>query len=172
MQNPDDLNHWLDKIVSTVSVAPHIDKRDLKQDAAIVALRISARYNGDHPSGASITTYAWPRLRGACIDSLNRTASRERKEFALADDFDVASQSDPAAELEAQEERERVQAIVSRAIKALGRVHRQVIIRYDIKGQPMDAVARSLKISISHCYHKRFEALIAMRKWIESSHGR
>lgn len=167
-----DLNRWLDRIVATVSVSPHIDKRDLKQDAAIVALQIVSRYEGDHPSGASITTYAWPRVRGSCIDSLNRSVKREKRELPIADDFDAVSTADPESELEQQRAHEKAKGIVTDALKALGRTHRLIILRYDIQEIPMERVAKSLKLSISHCYHKRFEALIAMRKWIEGRNGR
>ena len=156
---------------------PHVDPRDLRQEACLGLLDAARRY--DAAKGVPFGAYARRRISGAVMDGLRREdhLSRSARAQARAEGAEAAAQSiqltDPdqivgalvsPREHAVDTERER---LVADAIETLPARLRIVLRAHYWNGKFMSEIGNELGICSSRASHLHCDALGLLREYFE-----
>ena len=124
----------------------HEDAEDVLQESLLAAARGLRRFRGK----ASLSTWLYTIARSFCIKKRRRSVFAPA-EVSLDTEAQLAARgvSDPARDPHEALEASRLEAALERAITALDRPYREVLLLRDVEGLPAAEVARITGLSVA-----------------------
>jgi len=156
---------WAEAIARSVkrTLPPSFEVADLEQEARHEMWKATRDYNQADPRGASFPTFAYQRVRGACLMSVRRRAYREATHGPLYDSAAIDHSSGQDAH------QDKLRAVL---LDAIGRLpswldrERRVLRLHYMAGMPLSDVAVKLKTTDSQAREMHERGLVALRRYL------
>ncbi|MFB3777153.1 MAG: sigma-70 family RNA polymerase sigma factor [Bryobacteraceae bacterium] len=166
MFGADSIPENIEKTISALArgfARPGVEADDLAQEARLTFLRSKSGF--DPNRGASLSTYAYPRIQGAMLSHIRAEARRQASTVGLDD-----LPADPPSPVESPEGilLGRLDAgslrMLQRRVADLPRLQRKIVRRRYWQGQTFEAIGAALRLSCVTTWKQHQHALSTLRR--------